>query len=153
MLETSRNLNQWFAHAGKLCGGTWCYQGDQGTRAHQLMTRLCDTQTHITEGVSLVWQDGDITSQKLEKLWKKAPTGAIIAGDGYGVLEANSVSRTVHEFAEKHGIEHYHNRTHPAQWWIIKETANESMAHSEDAGDTASTGESTLSGSASSRDV
>lgn len=126
MLETSRNINQWFANAAKFCGGKWYYQGKQGSRAHQLMARLCTVETQHGEDASLLWLDDPITKRDLEKLWKNAQVGAIIAGNGYGVLEDNSVSRAVASFAEKHGISHHHNRSHPAVWWIVKEQSDES---------------------------
>lgn len=126
MLETSRNINQWFAQASKLCGGKWYYRGETGARAHQLMTRLCTVDINHSDHASLLWHNEPITKRGLQTLWKEAPAGAIIAGEGYGVLADNSVSRTVKGFAESEGIVHHHNRSEPAVWWIVKEQANES---------------------------
>lgn len=126
MLETSRNINQWFAQASKLCGGKWYYQGDDLARAHQLMMRLSNTLTKLEDGVTLLWHNDPITKRGLQTLWKEAPTGAIIAGEGYGVHANNSVSRTVKGFAESEGIVHHHNRADPAVWWIVKEASHES---------------------------
>lgn len=126
MLETSRNINQWFAQASKLCGGKWYYQGETGARAHQLMNRLCTVDINHSDDASLLWHNEPITKRGLEKLWKEAPQGAIIAGAGYGVRADNSVSRTVKKFAESEGLVHLHNRADPAVWWIVKEASHES---------------------------
>jgi len=128
-MKTSRNTAQWFKAASTTIGGAWQYQGDTGTRGHQLLMRYGRELIKSGCDIQLIWHDEPITKRALTKLYADALPGTIIAGEGYGVHTKTQVNKVVDAFAESQGISVEHNRSEPAIWWIHKEKSDEPADH------------------------